>query len=93
MTLLQVLRCPVCKNTLIQNPDVLQCSRCHTNYPIMDGIPNLIPNGVDERIKKLTEAWNNLSFDYDTFIGRPRQNVSMRLTPHYWRSAPAGKWY
>jgi SAM-dependent methyltransferase len=34
------------------------------------GIPDLMPKGVDKRIKKMTEAWNNLSFDYDAFIGQ-----------------------
>ena len=51
--LMDILRCPACKGTLILTVDeeegteimrgTLQCEDCHGTYPIRDGIPNLLP--------------------------------------------------
>ncbi len=51
--LLEILRCPVCRGelrltTIEQDGDeilrgTLGCPRCGVDYPIDDGIPNLLP--------------------------------------------------
>ena len=51
--LMDILVCPLCRATLILTVDreeggeivtgMLECSRCHTKYPIKDTIPNLLP--------------------------------------------------
>jgi uncharacterized protein YbaR (Trm112 family) len=57
--LLEILACPVCKHhplTLhVKEEDLdgivrgtLTCSRCAIDYPIIDGIPDLIPSCPDD---------------------------------------------
>jgi uncharacterized protein YbaR (Trm112 family) len=55
--LLEILRCPVCRGELTLKTDTptaaeietgqLRCEKCRVDYPISDGIPNLLP--PDER--------------------------------------------
>ncbi|MGI0070707.1 MAG: methytransferase partner Trm112 [Thermoplasmata archaeon] len=55
--LLEILRCPVCRGELAlvtHRTDgteivegTLTCAKCHVDYPISDGIPDLLP--ADER--------------------------------------------
>jgi uncharacterized protein len=55
--LLEILRCPVCRGELtltVRSRDAeeivtgsLACPKCHIDYPIEDGIPDLLP--PDER--------------------------------------------
>ena len=55
--LLEILRCPVCRGELTlrtektQGEEILRgtltCSACRVDYPIADGIPDLLP--PDER--------------------------------------------
>jgi uncharacterized protein len=55
--LLEILRCPVCRGTLaleVRTRDgdeivrgTLRCAKCAVEYPIEDGIPDLLP--PDER--------------------------------------------
>jgi len=55
--LLEVLRCPLCRGELTLTPrttegaeiieGTLACASCHVDYPISDGIPDLLP--PDER--------------------------------------------
>jgi uncharacterized protein YbaR (Trm112 family) len=55
--LMEILCCPLCRGDLVlavtQEKDheivmgTLTCSKCHTTYPIDEGIPNLLP--PDER--------------------------------------------
>ncbi len=55
--LLDILRCPVCRGELVLNvrtregEDILagslRCGKCAVDYPIEDGIPDLLP--PDER--------------------------------------------
>lgn len=37
-----LLACPVCKGTLRQEPGTLACVECGREYPVVDGIPNLL---------------------------------------------------
>lgn len=51
--LLKILRCPVCKGPLTVSVKeevgeeimlgTLHCTNCNERYPIVDGIPNLLP--------------------------------------------------
>jgi uncharacterized protein len=51
--LLDILRCPVCRGELSlavrsrEGDDIVQgsltCARCRVDYPIEDGIPDLLP--------------------------------------------------
>jgi uncharacterized protein len=55
--LLELLRCPVCHgeltlaNAIREKDEIvrgsLSCAHCHVDYPIEDGIPDLLP--PDER--------------------------------------------
>jgi len=55
--LLEILRCPVCRGELSLTArtssgtevldGALSCAHCHVDYPIQDGIPDLLP--PDER--------------------------------------------
>lgn len=52
-SLLDIICCPVCKGELTLRVDEenateilegeLHCAACRVNYPIQDGIPNLLP--------------------------------------------------
>jgi uncharacterized protein len=55
--LLEILRCPLCRGELVltsrttEKAEIIEgtltCGQCHTEYPITDGIPDLLP--PDER--------------------------------------------
>jgi SAM-dependent methyltransferase len=76
LTLLEILRCPACKGALDHVDHLLRCPPCNAVYPIVDGIPDLIPGFINEPIKKMSASWNNLGFDYDAYIA---QTVPERL--------------
>jgi len=41
--LLNILACPVCKQSLELRGRKLICQKCGREFPIMDGIPNMLP--------------------------------------------------
>jgi uncharacterized protein YbaR (Trm112 family) len=41
--LLAILACPVCKGPLNDGTDKLTCAACKRDYPVRDGIPDLVP--------------------------------------------------
>lgn len=42
--LLDILACPICKAEVeLKDEDLLVCKKCGTEYPIEDGIPNMLP--------------------------------------------------
>jgi len=45
LELLQILACPICKGGVIQIEDSssLQCKPCDRVYPVVEGIPVLLP--------------------------------------------------
>jgi uncharacterized protein YbaR (Trm112 family)/SAM-dependent methyltransferase len=45
MDLYSILVCPVCKGDLTRGPDSLICGACNRAYPIVNGIPVLLPDG------------------------------------------------
>ncbi len=42
--LLSILACPVCRGTLTEKGESLACSGCRRVYPVLDGIPQLLPD-------------------------------------------------
>ena len=46
---IQILACPICKGGLNQSEDgsSLDCKSCNRAYPIVDGIPLLLPGQTD----------------------------------------------
>lgn len=46
---LETLACPTCKGELIQLNDgsALRCKPCNREYPVIDGIPQLLPEPAD----------------------------------------------
>ena len=53
LELLQILACPICKGELIQLEDgsSLLCKPCDKSYPVVEGIPVLLPGQSDARIR------------------------------------------
>jgi uncharacterized protein len=58
LELLQILACPICKGELIQSEDgsSLQCKPCNRDYPIVEGIPILLPEQTDTSLRTRCEA-------------------------------------
>jgi uncharacterized protein YbaR (Trm112 family) len=42
--LLEILACPVCKQKVELKGEKLVCVKCGRKYPIVDGIPNMLPD-------------------------------------------------
>jgi hypothetical protein len=42
--LLEILACPICKREVKLKGDKLVCIKCGREYPIIDGIPNMLPD-------------------------------------------------
>jgi len=42
---LELLACPVCRGALEarRDPDRLRCAACGRDWPVVDGIPDLVP--------------------------------------------------
>lgn len=49
-TLIRILACPVCKGNLDLNKEKthLHCKECDVKFPIVDGIPMLMPPEINE---------------------------------------------
>lgn len=49
-TLLEILACPVCEDRppLREESDSLVCTVCSRTYPIVNGIPHLLPESARE---------------------------------------------
>src|SRR5438270_9746765 len=59
MTLLELLRCPVCRGRLREAERVLACDRCGGSYPVEDGIPRLLDDrlpGIAAKRREI-EGW------------------------------------
>lgn len=84
---LEVLACPNCGHhpfKLIKLrveaeeivEGVLYCEKCRTWYPIIDGIPHLLPNKIRESMRKHEELnflrkWREKLPDYIVLEGKP----------------------
>ena len=56
--------CPVCQSSLLQDGEHLVCKRCQANYPVKDGIANLMPqNYKDDRYREYYDSYEVLAQD------------------------------
>jgi len=46
--LLALLACPACQGDVQLNGNHIVCTKCHRNYPIVDGIPVLLVDSAQE---------------------------------------------
>jgi len=46
--ILEIIVCPVCKGDLQKRKNNLICKKCGRKYPIIDGIPYLLPEDLLE---------------------------------------------
>jgi uncharacterized protein YbaR (Trm112 family) len=58
LELLHILACPICKGDLIQigNGTPLHCKLCNKVYPVVEGIPILLPEQADAVLRTEREA-------------------------------------
>src|SRR3989442_843701 len=56
MTLLDLLRCPVCGAPLVEREAGLSCTRCATGYPVEAGIPRMLDDRLPGIAKKRREV-------------------------------------
>jgi len=47
--LLEILACPVCKGKVELREKELMCVKCGRRYPIVEGIPRMLPDELRER--------------------------------------------
>lgn len=59
------LVCPTCKNTLLETPAALVCSRCPARFPVHDGIPNMLSR-TDSTLEAEIELQDELAMEYET---------------------------
>ncbi len=48
--LLEILACPVCKESVLLESEKLVCTKCHRHYPIKDGIPVMLVDEAEELV-------------------------------------------
>lgn len=65
-----LLRCPICKSSLNKREDLLVCNSCNSFYRTINGIPDMLPPVLDEKIKKSIESWNNINYNYKDHINQ-----------------------
>jgi hypothetical protein len=44
--MLEILACPICKEKVELKDDELVCVKCGRCYPIVDGIPHMLPDDL-----------------------------------------------
>lgn len=56
--LLQILACPICTGELIQSEgdSALHCRSCCRDYPVVEGVPVLLPGHIDTALLKNREV-------------------------------------
>ncbi len=47
--LLEILACPVCKGDVELKGKELVCVKCKRSYPIIDGVPHMLPDELREK--------------------------------------------
>jgi hypothetical protein len=48
--LLEILACPMCKADVKLRRNELVCVKCKRRYPIIDGIPHMLPDELREKL-------------------------------------------
>jgi len=71
--------CPKCKHPLRSIENALQCSECHLTYPIVDGIPNFIPEEALIMIAPNYRDIKRLEFLAPIYEGRLWQSFILNL--------------
>lgn len=70
--LLGALACPTCHTSdLRASTETLRCERCGAAYPLVDGIPVLLPPGSGQAEKQRQAAYFDDAVDEDFEIARP----------------------
>lgn len=46
--LLEILACPYCKEKVESKDEVLICKKCGREFPVKDGIPQMLPDELRE---------------------------------------------
>lgn len=46
--LLEILACPYCKESVELKKEKIVCPKCGREYPIVDGIPHMLPDELRE---------------------------------------------
>ena len=68
MSLFEILACPNCKTHVIQNGDSLKCDQCELTFPIINGIPVMLPDGSVPDIQH--EADLQIQESYNPWVHR-----------------------
>lgn len=55
--LLPILRCPECRAALVIGDGALRCAGCARSYPIVEGIPILLPSGAVAQVEEDAHAY------------------------------------
>lgn len=66
--MLEILVCPVCKSNVKMNRDELICvnEKCKLKFPIIDGIPIMLPFELMEDLKLTQQKWDDEYKCYNT---------------------------
>lgn len=67
--LISIVCCPDCRGDLEIKKNILFCSSCATKFPIMDGIPVLLPSVMQNDVKLSMDKWD---MDYKKKIDRKK---------------------
>lgn len=89
--LLDFLVCPECKGDLVLNScnqksdeiseGNLQCEKCQMNFPIIDGIPNMVPGGISEDKQKTAKFFEKDWRIFDTNNRRFEELLPLYISP------------
>lgn len=68
MNLYDILACPACKVRVIRQDETLTCTQCHKAYPIVNGVPVLLPDASVPVTQYQDEL--NIRPSYDPWVHR-----------------------
>ena len=51
MSLYDVLACPTCRVKVVRLGNHLRCEQCGCEYPIVDGVPIMLPGGIYDDVR------------------------------------------
>jgi uncharacterized protein YbaR (Trm112 family)/SAM-dependent methyltransferase len=78
----QNLICPTCKGQLKTTESALACGKCHSIYPIIDGVPCFLPDSLNEHQK--AELDSILSrFRNQKTTGSTEKTPATKITPRW----------
>ena len=77
----QNLVCPACKGAIRIMIPQMQCKSCHSNYPIIDGVPCFVLGALDEHQKAELESVLSKSMHHKSSLSR--EKPSDFITPKW----------